>query len=375
MAARARSGIIIAGGGTAGHVLPALSIAAALVERGHDPATIHFIGSARGQEATLVPAAGYGITLLAGRGIQRRLAIENVGAVVGLVRAFFGGMAEVRRRRPAVCLTVGGYASVAGAVSSVLQRIPLVVSEQNALASAANRLVGRFARYCAVPFAGTDLPHAVVCGNPVRDEILARGMDRRMEEARAQLGVQAEQKLVFVFAGSLGSRRINEAVLGLVDRWADRSDVVIRHALGTRDWEALAPAASGGPGLRYEPMPYEQDVPTALAAADLVISRSGGTTVAELAVIGVGSILVPLPIAPRDHQRFNAAPLVDAGAAVMVLDDELDVDRLEAELSALLEGDRSARMGAAARTLGRPGAASDIAELVDRAADRSTEGS
>lgn len=226
MAAPARSGIVIAGGGTAGHVLPALSIAAALVERGHDPSTIHFIGSARGQEATLVPAAGYGITLLAGRGIQRRLTMQNIGSAVGLVRAFFGGMVEIRRRHPAVCLSVGGYASVAGAVSSVLQRIPLVVSEQNALASAANRLVGRFARFCAVPFETTDLPHAVVCGNPVRDEILDRGLDRRFEQARGELGVGDGQKLVFVFAGSLGSHRINQAVIGLVERWADGSDRV-----------------------------------------------------------------------------------------------------------------------------------------------------
>lgn len=108
-------------------------------------------------------------------------------------------------------------------------------------------------------------------------------------------------------------------------------------------------------------------MPTALAAADLVISRSGGTTVAELAVIGVGSILVPLPIAPRDHQRFNAEPLVEAGAAVMILDADLDTDRLEAEMLPLLEGDRCERMGRAARALGRPNAARDIAMLVDRA--------
>jgi len=365
--ARLGSGIIIAGGGTAGHVLPALSIAAALVERGHDPATIHFIGSARGQEATLVPAAGFGITLLAGRGVQRRVTTENIGAIWGLLRAVVAGMAEVRRRRPAVCLTVGGYASIAGAAASVLQRIPLVVSEQNASAGAANRLVGRFARFCAVPFEGSDLPHAVVCGNPVRDEVLARGADRRAGEARARLGVDPGRKLVFVYAGSLGSRRINEAVIGLVDRWSDRSDVEIRHALGSRDWDALSPRPRSGDGLRYHPVRYEDDVPTALAAADLVVSRSGGTTVAELAVVGVGSILVPLPIAPRDHQRFNAAPLVDAGAAVMVLDADLDVDRLERELAPLLEGHRSVEMARAAKALGRPHAARDIAELVDRA--------
>ncbi|MFN7151680.1 MAG: UDP-N-acetylglucosamine--N-acetylmuramyl-(pentapeptide) pyrophosphoryl-undecaprenol N-acetylglucosamine transferase, partial [Microthrixaceae bacterium] len=171
---------LIAGGGTAGHLLPGISVANELVARGHDAATIHFVGATRGIEAELVPEAGFAITLLPGRGVQRRLTWDNVAAVGGLVSAMFSAIGLVRRRRPAVVLTLGGFASVACAVAAVIWRVPLVVAEQNARAGAANRLVARFARSCAVPFAETDLPRAVVTGNPVRDEILevARTRDR-----------------------------------------------------------------------------------------------------------------------------------------------------------------------------------------------------
>ncbi len=363
---------VIAGGGTAGHVLPGLAIARVLVERGHDPATVHFVGAARGIEAELVPAAGFGITLLPGRGLQRRITLANLGAAWGLVRAVARAIRLIRVRRPRVVVSLGGFASAACALAAVLWRVPLVVADQNARAGAANRLVGRFATACAVPFDETDLPSAVVTGNPVRDEILAVAEQHDRAAARRRLGVDEHKLLVGVFAGSLGSRRINDATVGAVERWAGRDDLTVYHVVGARDWESRANPAAGE--VDYRPVRYESRMELLLAAADLVVCRSGGTTVAELAVVGVPSVLVPLPIATRDHQTANAGPLVAAGAAVLVPDDQLDADRLVAEVDQLLPPPGSSArprlesMAVAARSLGRPDAAGAVADLVESAA-------
>jgi undecaprenyldiphospho-muramoylpentapeptide beta-N-acetylglucosaminyltransferase len=360
---------LIAGGGTAGHTLPGIAIGRALVARGHEAAAIHFVGSERGSEARLVPDAGFTLTALPGRGIQRRLTLANVGAVVGLVRAFGRALSLVRRRRPAVVVALGGYASVACALAAVVFRIPIVVAEQNAVPGAANRLVARFARAAAVSFPGTDLPRAVVTGNPVRPEILAVDRERDTAAARERLGLPPDRVVVLAFGGSLGARRINQAVTGLVGRWADRSDVAVRHVVGERDWDdpsARSEERDGAGGILYRPVRYEDDMPTTMAAADLVLARAGATTVAELAVLGLPSVLVPLPIATADHQTANARGLVDLGAARLVPDGELDVDRLEQEIGPLVT-DTMARtaMGEAARELGRPDAADRVADLVE----------
>jgi undecaprenyldiphospho-muramoylpentapeptide beta-N-acetylglucosaminyltransferase len=349
---------LIAGGGTAGHTLPGIAIARALVDAGHPAESIHFVGSERGSETRLVPDAGFTLTALPGRGIQRKVTFENVGALVGLVKAFWRALALVRRRRPSVVVALGGYASVACALAAVLHRIPIVVAEQNAVPGAANRLVARFAKAAAVSFPGTDLPRAVLTGNPVRPEILA--VEHRPS---------GDRLLVVAFGGSLGARRVNRAVAGLVDRWADRSDLAVHHVVGERDWDdptARGEERTGPTGILYRPVRYEDDMPTVLAAADLVVARAGATTVAELAVLGVPSVLVPLPIATADHQTANARHLVDLGAARLVPDAELDVDRLEAELTPLLV-DRAelAEMGERAKALGFRDAAASVATLAE----------
>ena len=359
---------LIAGGGTAGHTLPGIAIGRALVGRGHPASAIHFVGSERGSEVRLVPEAGFTLTALPGRGIQRKLTPDNIGAVVGLIRAFAKALGLIHRRRPSVVVALGGYASVACALAAVLYRIPVVVAEQNAVPGAANRVVARFARAAAVSFPGTDLPRAVVTGNPVRPEILAVDRSRDRVAARGRLGLPDDRVVVLAFGGSLGARRINRAVTGLVERWADRTDVAVRHVVGERDWDD--PSARGEEqavtsGILYRPVRYEDDMPTALAAADVVLARAGATTVAELAVLGLPSVLVPLPIATADHQTANARGLVDLDAACLVPDAELDVDRLVAELEPLVtDGATREAMGVAALGLGRPDAADRVADLV-----------
>jgi len=239
--------------------------------------------------------------------------------------------------------------------------------EQNARAGAANRLAGRFAKACAVPFVETDLPRSVVTGNPVRAEVLSINRERDREAARTALGVSGDRTFIAVVTGSLGSRKVNEAVFAAVLKWSTRTDLSIRHVIGSRDWESVQGKLPKGDGVEYVAVRYEDHMDTVLAAADLLIGRAGGTTVAELAEVGIGGVLVPLPQAPRDHQTANAAALVRAGAAVLIPDAELDGDRLAAELQPLLDDpSKLERMGTAAHTLAQADAADAVAELVER---------
>ncbi len=362
---------MVAGGGTAGHVLPGIAVARELVARGLDPSEIHFVGSQRGPEGELVESAGFAASLLPGRGIQRRLTLENLGAALGLVVAFGRALTLVRRSRPRVVLVLGGYAALACALAAVIWRVPLVVADQNARAGAVNRIAGRFAVACAVPFDSTDLPHKVVTGNPVRSEVVERAARRDPRGARSELAVPDRKVVVAVFAGSLGADRINAAVGEAVQgEWSSRPELAVYHVLGARGWDAASRDGrvlerAGTSGAWYRAVRYEQRMALLLDAADIVVCRAGGTTVAELAVMGTPSLLVPLPIATRDHQSANAAELVDAGAAVCVPDGEFDATRLVSEVDRLLRGAGTlSEMASAAARSGRPDAASAVADLV-----------
>lgn len=359
----------MAGGGTGGHVVPAVAIATALVARGHDRSAIRFVGSRRGIESRLVPAAGFELVLLPGRGIARKLSLANLGAVAGLLAAFVRAVVLIGRLRPAVTVAVGGYASAPAALASILWRVPVVVAEQNAVPGLANRIVGRFAAACAVSFEGTPLPRAALTGNPVRPEIVAADTTPTgRAAAREALGLPTDAVVVAVAGGSLGARRINQATVELAAKWSGRSGVCIYHVVGRRDFAqmtALRPEPRPG-GLDYRQVDFEDRMPLLLAAADVTVQRAGASSVAELAVVGLPSILVPLPGAPGDHQTLNARRLADAGAAVLVPDAELDVERLARELSVLVESPETrTRMSAAARTLGRPDAAEQVAALAE----------
>jgi UDP-N-acetylglucosamine--N-acetylmuramyl-(pentapeptide) pyrophosphoryl-undecaprenol N-acetylglucosamine transferase len=360
---------LVAGGGTAGHVQPAIAIARGLVARGHRASSIELVGSERGIESRLVPAAGFALTLLPGRGIERRLSLQNVRSLFSLVVAFGRAWRLVGKKRPRVIVSVGGYASVPCALAAVLRRVPIVVAEQNSAPGAANRLVGRFAKACAVSFEGTPLPRAVVTGNPVRPEVLAIDRARDAMGARTKLDIEHGRRMVLAFGGSLGALRINRAVVEAVRMWAGRSDLHVRHVVGSRDWDEIAgsgsPVPPGAP-LRYQAIEYDDDMPTSLAAADLVVCRSGSSTSFELLAAGLPAVLVPSPHVTADHQTANARHLERAGAAVVVPDAELDGPRLVAEVDALLDDPRRlSAMAAAARAAARPDAADAIAALVE----------
>lgn len=357
---------LIAGGGTAGHVVPALAVAKALVSRGHSPGDIHFVGARRGMEADLVPAAGFGITLLPGRGInERKLTLANLAAAGALAGAGAAGMAVVARRRPAVVLCVGGYASLAPGLAAGVLRRPLIVHEQNAVPGAANKINSRFARACAVSLPGTAIARPVFTGNPVSAEFA--DLDPSPEgkrAARERLGLDPSRTVVAAWGGSLGSRRINEAIRGVVEAWSDRDDLVVHHVVGRRDFGTWKPPAPGR--ITYRAVEYENAMADLLLAADVGVSRAGGMTVAELALAGLPAILVPLPIATEDHQSANARVLVDAGGALTVQDRDLDANSLASLLEPLVgDPERRRRMSRAVAALGRPDAADQVAELME----------
>lgn len=377
-----RAYAVISGGGTGGHVFEALAIARALVERGHPPSSVEMCGSRRGQESGLLAKEGFPLTLMPGRGLVRRWrfadVVTNLGAVGGLAWGTCRALVHAARRRPRVVVSVGGYASVPADVAAVVLGIPLVLVTIDAVPGLVHRLLARRAAVNAVAFPGSSLPRAVVTGVAVRPEIVA--VDRSplaVARARAALGLPGDRPVVGVVGGSLGARRLNIAALELARRWAARQDRALYHVTGRRDWEELggslpaSPCEAGGRGggLAHRMVPFEHDMASLYAAADVLVCRAGASTVAELTVVGVPSVLVPLPGAPSDHQGANARALVEGGAAILLQDDRCDGAALDSLLDALLsDPSRLDAMAVAARSLGRPDAAARVAEVVDRSA-------
>jgi UDP-N-acetylglucosamine--N-acetylmuramyl-(pentapeptide) pyrophosphoryl-undecaprenol N-acetylglucosamine transferase len=337
---------VIAAGGTAGHVVPALAIADALRAEGAD---VVFAGGERA-EARLVPAAGYPLAPVKVEGISRSnplkaaRAVLRAGAAVGAARRIVAGADAV--------LGGGGYVAGPVGLAALTKGIPVVLTEADSHLGLTNRLLApRARRVClAFPIEGRDGERYLVTGRPVPPTVGDR------QATRAEFGIPPEATCVLVFGGSLGARSINFAA---VEAFAD-ADFHVLHVPGARDFAGLTP-----PGPHYHLREYVQPFGCALAAADLAVARAGGS-VFELAQYGLPSVLIPYPHASADHQNANARWMADAGAAVVVPDAELTPERLRAETDAVLE--RREAMSAAATALARPDAAADIAGEVLSAA-------
>ncbi len=360
-----RPTVVVAGGGTAGHTNPGIAVAQALVGMGLGPEQVRFIGGQRGNEGRLVPEAGFSIDLLPGRGIERKLSVQNLKTGCELGSGAFQAQRLIRSYRPAAVLCLGGYAAFAPSAAAVLARRPVVVSEQNAVPSVVNEVIGRAAAACAVPFPDCDLPNKVVTGNPIRSEVIDALDSVDRDAARTALGVVPGRLLVASWAGSLGATAINTAVRDLASQWSDRADIELYHVVGERDWDRFGSTADVKTGrLRYRTVVYEDRMPLLLKAADLVICRAGASTVAELAAVGVPAILVPLPGAPRDHQAANAAQLATVGAAVVINQAELAAGLVRQANRLIGQPDVRQRMRDAGANVGRPDAAAAVAELL-----------
>lgn len=363
--------IVLAGGGTAGHVNPALAVAAAL--RARSPALgIVFVGTPDGLEARLVPEAGWPFHAVAAVPLQRRRLSANLRVPLVLGRGVWRVARLLRQRAASVAVTFGGYTCAPLAAAAGCLRTPLVVHEQNAVPGLANRIAARWATTVAtsVPGATDRWPHpdrVVLTGNPVRPEIAAVDVSRDRPAAQAHYGLDPQRSTLLVFGGSQGARRLNDAVVASAGRWADPGRIQVLHATGPRQHAEVraAWAAAGDTGLLVRCEPYIDRMELAYAAADLALCRAGASTLAELGVVGLPAVLVPYPHAAADEQSANAAAFAAAGAAVCVPDAALDPARLVAEAEpVLLDDARRAQMRAAARGLGHPDAADRVATLV-----------
>ena len=357
--------VVLAGGGTAGHVFPGLAVAEELMGRGVPQSDIHFATSKAGIGKEAVQLAGYPHATLSGRGIQRsfkpKAVLSNFAASAKLSWGAVQAFRLLRRVRPSVVLCLGGYVSVSAGVAARLLRIPVVVAEQNAVPGWANKVVARYAEAAAVSFEGTDLPRSHFTGNPVRQQILlaAAGGSARREKS----GDDAGAFNVVVLGGSLGAGHINQAVREALFGWKGRSDISISHITGRRDWAEFETLAGQAEEIPYAAMPFCDDIAELLAEADLVIGRSGAGIVAELAVMGKPSLLVPLPGAPGDHQTANAKAL--GSAAEVIPQSEFDGERLAIEIDRLARDPELVEtMADAALTHARPAASSAVADLM-----------
>jgi len=351
--------VLIAGGGTGGHLFPGLAVAEVLRARG---ARVAFVGTAAGIEARVVPAHGYDLHLVPGSPLRGGGARRLAGGLRAAVRGTRAARALVREQAPAVVLGVGGYASVAGVLAARLAGVPTILQEQNALPGLANRLLGRVARHVCVGFAAAAsyFPAAAVehTGNPIRAAVLAAPAQPRGESCG-----------LLAFGGSQGARRINQAMVGAVPRLMARGTRLgVRHQTGASDVEVTR-AAYGAAGVVADVRAFIDDMGAAYAAAHVVVARAGAMSCAEVAARGLPAVLVPYPYAAGDHQRRNADAVVGAGAAVMILDRDLDGERLAAALIPLVDDEaRRADMAARAAALGRPDAAARVADACLRLA-------
>lgn len=314
---------VVTGGGTAGHVLPALAVAEGLVARGHDPGSIHYIGARRGIETRLLPDTPFPHHFFDVVGFQRRLSRRNLGFVPKMLRSRRAAIGLLRELRPKVVVSVGGYASMPAVFAARRLGIPVVVVSYDLLPGRASRLAARRAAVCAVAFPDSSLPRARHTGAPVRQAVLDVDRERDRDTARGALGLPDDRFVVAVMGGSQGSGVLNDAIWRIVERSAADRQLAIRHAVGERFIDRAPPASDGAEGVLYQPVGYEDRMPLVYAAADLIVGRGGASTVHEVAVTGVPAVLVPWADSAENHQSMNVRWLSDAGGAVFLAESEV----------------------------------------------------
>jgi len=375
--------VLIAGGGTGGHLYPGIALARELQRR--DPSSqVSFVGTAQGIEARVVPREGFELDVIHVAGLKGKSRVERAIGFGLLPIAALDSWRVIAKRRPDVVVGVGGFASGPVLAIAALLGYPTMLLEQNAVPGITNRLLARVVRAAAVNFeaALSYFPRTgFVAGNPVRPEFFSAKQEEThdpFDSIDAASGVDLAQgrpprdaARVLIFGGSQGAHAINVAMVEAATRLAATGiRLAITHQTGERDLDLVRTAYQrAGVAARVEAFIYEID--REMKAADVVIARSGATTLAELAASGTPAVLVPLPTATDDHQRKNAEVVAQAGAAVVVEERGLNGDTLAAAISALVTDEKRRRdMATAARKLARPDAAARIADRVEELAGR-----
>ncbi len=349
--------VIIAGGGTGGHIFPAISVAEEILKRSGSNEVL-FVGTKKGLENELLSKRGFRVEHVSARGIKGKGIGKSISALFAAFKGVSDSMGIIKRFRPDVVLGVGGYVSGPAVLAASLMGIPTAICEQNGYPGLTNRILGRFVRRVFATFGDTvkffPPGKVVITGNPVREDILR---SRNIKK-------DSDTVTVLVFGGSQGAHKLNasvpEALSGL-----GRTDIKVIHQTGEKDFEVVKNAYAGY-GIDAGVLRFIDDMAGAYAEADFVIGRSGAGTVAEITALGKPSLLVPFPFATNNHQMENARVLERAGAAVIVEDKDASPENLRAALTNLLRKDKLNEMASHALALGRPEAASAIVNEITK---------
>jgi UDP-N-acetylglucosamine--N-acetylmuramyl-(pentapeptide) pyrophosphoryl-undecaprenol N-acetylglucosamine transferase len=354
--------VLIAGGGTGGHLFPGIALAEEFMTR-HNENDVLFVGTSRGLEKELIPKAGYPLELIEVSALKGQGLFGTLKNLFKLPRSLFQALSIIRRYRPGIVIAVGGYASGPTALAAWLCRVPVVVQEQNALPGFTTRVVSKFAKrvFTAFDEAATMLPVRKVMrtGNPIRQSLLENFL--RPQQSRTDAALQ-----VLVLGGSQGAQAVNEAMaraFRIVN--ARNPGVRLIHQTGAAKLESVLPLYEEAGLLgKAEVVPFIDDMSAVYARSDLVVCRAGATTVAELTICQKASILIPYPYAADNHQEKNAMALADHGAAVLIRQSDLTPEGLAEEILGLLENsEKRLAMARAAGRMGRPEAAREIADV------------
>jgi UDP-N-acetylglucosamine--N-acetylmuramyl-(pentapeptide) pyrophosphoryl-undecaprenol N-acetylglucosamine transferase len=352
--------VLIAAGGTGGHIYPGIAVAKEVMRRAPE-SEVRFVGTARGLETRLVPQAGFELSLIESAGLKNVGMAARLRGLMLLPKSFFAARRLIREFGPDIVVGAGGYVSGPVLLTAAMMRTPTLVMESNALPGFTNRRLARFVDKAAVTFEAA-LPFfrgkGVVTGNPVRREFFDIPPKQR----------DATRFSVLVFGGSQGARAINESMVAALAHLEAQRDVLnITHQTGEADFEKVqAGYRDAGWGERADARRYIDNMVAEFARTDLIICRAGATTSAELVAAGKAAIMIPFPQAADDHQRKNAEALQAAGAARMILQQELTGERLAREISALVQApDELTRMEEASRKLARGDAAAATVDLME----------
>ena len=334
---------VITGGGTSGHALPAVAIAELLGEAGHPLGSLHYVGSSRGIETTLLPPTGIASTFLRVDGLQRsfktRAFVRNVKAPFVLVAAHLEAKRLLRRLKPRVVISVGGYASVPACSAARSLGIPVVVVSYDRRPGMASRIQSRYCAVSAVAYLPSTLRNAQLSGAPVRSSIRQLKRHEGRHAALVNLGFRHTDRVVLAMGGSLGSQMINQQVEAFAGLYQHDEEVAVLHIAGARNMSTDAhPEKIYRPdgSLQYQRVAYCDDMAGAYSAATIVVCRAGASTIAEIATVGIAAVIIPWKEAAENHQLTNAQWLTDAGAAVLLNETSLNASTFVEVVGALL---------------------------------------
>lgn len=361
--------IVLSGGGTAGHINPALALAESLIEQGHE---VFYAGTPQGVEARLVKEANLPFTPFEAKGFNRNHPKTIFSAARIIIKSTKLACAWFEEIKPDVVVAFGGYVCIPVGRAAKKMGVPLVVHEQNSVMGMANKYLAKTARAVALTYEVAGAPVAdkeklVVTGNPVRSSVLTS----TREEGRSMLGIPEEASMLLVFGGSLGARHLNAAISSMKKDLLAIDNLYVVHITGPKELETVEAvlALTEEEKKRYLVMGYQNRMGETMAACDMVVSRAGATSLAEISARCIPAILVPFPFATADHQTTNARSYVQAGAAWMMADDMVETPEFK-ELVLTFVDDEKARlkMSEAARGFETGNAASKLADVVLNAA-------